>query len=180
MLKLAIPELDMFDENTQRFISRKAKTLKLEHSLLSISKWESKYEKPFLTEEQKTEEEFRYYVMCMDITGTLTEEDTKMLLINEINEIQKYISQQHTATTFSGKDPNAKHSREVITSELVYYWLVSMEIPFEAEKWNINRLLTLIRICGIKNNPKKMSKRDTMINNTSLNAMRRKALGTKG
>lgn len=181
MLKLFIPKMSMFDENTQRFIDRKDTELRLEHSLLAISKWESKYEKPFLNEEQRTPEEFLYYILCMDTTGRLTMEDVRSLTTDEQLEIKRYIETQHTATTFSGKDPNAARGhKETITSELVYYWMVAMQIPFDAEKWNIDRLLTLIRICSIKNNPKKMSKKDTMINNSALNAARRKAMGTRG
>lgn len=169
----------MFDDNTQTFIEQKDCDITLEHSLLSISKWESKWKKPFLSS-SKTQEEVIDYIKCMTITKGVSSNIYYMLTEKNINDIQKYIEDPMTATTFS-KNNLTEHNRDIITSEIIYYWMISLNIPIEFEKWHINRLLTLIRICNIKNAPpKKMSAHDIMSRNSALNAARRKKMNSKG
>lgn len=179
MLTIVVPDTEMFDERTNEFITSKKQTLQLEHSLVSLSKWESKWKKPFLTKNEKTIDETIDYIKCMTITQNVDPIIYKCLSKENINEINQYISDPMTATTFN--DANNKTNREIITSELIYYWMVSLNIPMECQKWHLNRLLTLIRVCNIKNTPpKKMNKRDIMNRNAALNAARKKRLGTKG
>lgn len=179
MLTITVPARELFNDRTNEFIYTKAHTLQLEHSLVSISKWESKWHKPFLTKETKTEEEMRDYIRCMTITQNVDPSVYLGLSRNNLIQIKQYIDDTMTATTFN--DKNKKQNHQVITSELIYYWMVSLNIPFECQKWHLNRLLTLIHICDIKNTPaKKMSRRDIMSRNASLNAARRAKLGTRG
>lgn len=158
MLQLNIPEVEYFDERTNEFIEVKAHTLLLEHSLLSISKWEAKWCKPFLGKEDKTQEETMDYIRCMTINRDVDPLVYRAISNEELVRIKEYINAPMTATWFNDRDKRPP-SRKVITSELVYYWMVAQNIPFECEKWHFNRLMTLIRICGEKNQPpKKMGK----------------------
>lgn len=171
MLQVHIPPTEYFDEASNEFIEVKEYTLQLEHSLISISKWESKWCKPFLGKEEKTEEETLDYIRCMTITQNVDPLAYRSLPNSEILRIKEYINAPMTATWFNDREKRAP-SRKVITSELVYYWMVAQNIPFECEKWHFNRLMTLIRICSEKNQPpKKMSKHDRK----SLMAQRRAA-----
>ena len=179
MLTIEIPGGELWDPNKGEFITQKPVTISLEHSLVSISKWEAKWQKPFLSD-KKTSEEMLDYIMCMTITQNVDPNAYAFLTKSNIDDIQKYIESPMTATTFSGKE-SPKRGKERVTSELIYYWMIANNIPFECQKWHINRLLTLIRVCSVKNAPpKKMGKRATMSQNTSLNAARRRALGTNG
>jgi hypothetical protein len=169
-----------WDEKKQEFVEPKTQILQLEHSLVSLSKWESKWCKPFLSNGSKTPEEILDYIKFMTITQNVKPEVYDYLSQANIEQINKYIEAPMTATTFS-EDKNRKHSREVITAELIYYWMIALQIPFECQKWHLNKLLTLIRVCNIKNAPpKKMSKRDIATRNAQLNAARRKQLNSKG
>lgn len=180
MLELYLPDSEFYDEEKEIFNVEKAKTLKLEHSLCSISKWEMKYEIPFM-DHQMQPEEMLYYIKCMSIEDKISDSDIRRITPEQIESIGKYINAPATATTFHQWGNKSGHSKkEIITSELIYYWMVALEIPFECENWHLNRLLTLIRVCGIKNNPKKMGKMETMMSNSKLNQMRRKAMGSKG
>ena len=180
MLTITIPAGELWDEKNQQFISVKEQTLQLEHSLVSLSKWESKWCKPFLSQKEKTLEETIDYVKCMTITPNVKPEVYNFLTNSNVNQINKYIEAPMTATWFT-KDRAGKSSSEQVTSELIYYWMIALNIPFECQKWHLNRLLTLIKVCNIKNQPaKKMSKRDIMSRNSALNAARRKQLHTKG
>lgn len=180
MLELYLPDSEFFDEEKEIFNVKEAKTLKLEHSLCSISKWEMKYELPFM-DHQMSPDEMHYYIKCMSVDETITDSDVNRITPEQMESIGKYINAPATATTFHKWGNREEVSKkETITSELIYYWMVALEIPFECENWHLNRLLTLIRVCGIKNNPKKMGKLDTMRSNSKLNAMRRKAMGSKG
>lgn len=179
MLTIEIPDQEFFNEETQEFFTMKGQTLQLEHSLVSLSKWESKWNKPFLSKEDKTAEETIDYIKCMTITQNPKPHIYNLLTDKNILEIKNYIDAPMTATTFS--NANQGHSREIVTSELIYYWMISLNIPMKCEKWHLNRLLTLIRVCNIKNGPaKKMSKKEIMTRNAALNAARRKKLNTKG
>ena len=180
MLRITVPAVEQWDDKNQEFISTKEQTLQLEHSLVSLSKWESKWCKPFLNKEQKTIEETIDYVRCMTLTQNVDPQIYNFLTNENIEQVNRYIEAPMTATWFS-EDKNAKTNREQITSELIYYWMIALNIPFECQKWHLNRLLTLIRICNIKNQPaKKMSKKDVMSRNAALNAARRQQLNTKG
>lgn len=189
MLQLIIPSTEMYDENKECFINSKGCILQLEHSLISVSKWESKWKKPFLTKDQKTPEELIDYVRCMTINpqSVPDSEIYSALTQDMMKQISDYIDDSHTATWFSEK--NQKQSREIITSEIIYYWMIASEIPFECQKWHLNRLLTLIRICSIKNEEAsnsakkkgpKINKSSLASRNTALNMARRKSLGSTG
>lgn len=177
MLEIVIPEAEHFNEKTNEFFKTKSQTIKLEHSLVSVSKWESKWHVSFLNSD-KTPDEIIDYIRCMSI-NPISEETLYSLTQENLDDIESYIQDSMTATTI--KDIPGKHSNEVVTSELIYYWMVALEIPFECEKWHLNRLLTLIKVCNIKNQPsKKMSRRDIYNQNRALNAARRKKFHTKG
>jgi 5-methylcytosine-specific restriction endonuclease McrA len=187
MLQITIPSREFFDEVKEEFFTIKERTLTLEHSLVSISKWESKWHKPFISKDEKTIEEQLDYVRCMTITQKVPEETYHGLTTENMKEINKYIDDSRSATFFhSNKNPYQKQviskKKETITSELVYYWMIALEIPMECQKWHFNRLMTLIRICNIKNNknPKKMGKKEILRNNSKLNKARRAKMGTSG
>lgn len=181
MLKITIPAVEMWDEAKQEFLYSKEQTLTLEHSLVSVSKWESKWCKPYFSDEEQSFEETIDYIRCMTITQNVDPNIYYNLTGDNVSEIGKYINSPMTATTFSNVEPNNKLKGELITSELLYYYMVALRIPFECEKWHINRLITLIRVCSIKNQPpKKMSKSEVMRRNAALNAERRKRLNSRG
>ena len=180
MLKIMIPGIELYDESKEEFIITKERTLTLEHSLVSLSKWESKWKKAFLTKEKKTTEQTIDYIRCMTITQNV--DDNIYLGVNEevLNKVRDYIEDEMTATTFSSTHGKGGR-REVVTSELIYYWMVALKIPFECQKWHLNRLLTLINVCNLKSNPpKKMRRNEVLQRNASLNAARRKAMNSKG
>lgn len=181
MLRITIPAVDeMWDEEKQEFVSGKEVTLQLEHSLLSVSRWESKWNKAFLKKEEKTTEEIIDYVRCMTLNRDVDPEVYYRLSPENYEAINKYIEAPMTATYFRDEKIMGR-SREIITSELIYYWMVALNIPFECQKWHLNRLFALIKVCNIKNSPpKKMSKQEIMNQNRALNAARRKKLNTKG
>lgn len=179
MLKIVVPSREMFNEETNEFFVTKEQTLSLEHSLVSISKWESKWNKPFLGKEDKTFEQTIDYIKCMTLTQNVDPLVYTSLTRDNIEAINEYIAAPMTATWFS--ENQRSRSREVVTSELIYYWMIALNIPFECQKWHLNRLMTLINVCSIKNAPpKKMSKREIMNRNRALNSARRKAKGTRG
>lgn len=181
MLKLVIQERELYDEQTGMFLNVKPTTLKLEHSLISISDWESKWHKPFLNDKQKTEEEFLDYVRCMTITQNVDPNVYLCLSVVDKMEIQKYMDDSMTATWFNEKENSPKRKQKVVTSELIYYWMISLGIPVQFEKWHINRLLTLIRVCNIENSPKKkMKPSDVAKQNSEINRARRKSRNSKG
>lgn len=180
MLQIVIPPGELFDERTQSFINSKEQVLQLEHSLVSLSKWESKWKKPFLSTTEKSFEESIDYIRCMTITQNV--DPIVYLNINNdiIKQVTEYIDRPMTATTFKN-DNNRGHSYEIITAEIIYYWMISYGIPFECQRWHLNRLLTLIRVCSIKSQPpKKMGRSELANRNRSVNAARRSRLHTKG
>ena len=180
MLQITVPSQELWDEGKQEFINVKEQTLQLEHSLVSISKWEAKWRKTFLSKEEKTYEETIDYIKCMTITQNVNPNVYGCIGDDNMRQINDYISSPMTATWFSNENQSAAN-REQVTSELIYYWMIALNIPFECQKWHLNRLLTLIRVCNIKNSPpKKMNRRDILSRNASLNAARRKKFNTKG
>ena len=180
MLQITIPAVEQWDEINQEFISTKEQTLILEHSLVSLSKWESKWCKPFLSKDARTFEETIDYVRCMTITQNVDRNIYNFLTNKNIEDVNNYIVAPMTATWFS-KNSRKSNSSEQITSELIYYWMISVNIQFECQKWHLNRLLTLIEVCNIKNQPpKKMGRKEIMSRNAALNAARRKQLNSRG
>ena len=187
MLKIVIPGREFFDEKAidkdhpyGQFVYTDPKEVTLEHSLISISKWESKWHKPFLDEKhEKTEVEFIDYVRCMSLSNVPDDLFENISPMNKV-EIMQYIQDSMTATWFA-KESTPAPSNKIITSEVIYSWMIQNEIPFECQKWHLNRLLTLIRVCSLENMPaKKMSPLSILSQNASLNKMRRAALHSKG
>ena len=180
MLKITIPATEQWDEQKQEFVQTKEQTLQLEHSLVSLSKWESKWCKAFLSKNEKSYEETIDYIKCMTITQNVNPEVYNCLTADNIEQINKYIEAPMTATYIFDDSPN-KINNETVTAELIYYWMIALNIPVDFQKWHLNRLLTLIKVCNIKNSPpKKRSRREIMSQNAALNAARRKKLNTKG
>lgn len=181
MLQLVITiKPERWDEKNQVFIEPEVRVLQLEHSLVSIDKWESKWCKPFLSKKDKTDEEIIDYVKCMTLTQNVNPDVYNYISSENVQQIKDYISAPMTATTFSS-DENAKTNRRVITSELIYYWMTVHNIPFECRKWHINKLLTFIRVCGAESSPrKKRSSKQVASSNYALNMARRKKLNSKG
>lgn len=181
MLQILVPTSpEGWDEENQEFIEPKTKELQLEHSLISISKWESKWHKAFLSNNDKTEEELLDYIKFMTLTSNVDCDIYNYLTIENIKSIKNYIYDPMSATIVP-KMPGNKNNREVVTSELIYYWMISLGIPMECQKWHLNRLLKLIEVCNYKNTPpKKRSKSEIMRSNAALNAARRRQYGTRG
>lgn len=174
MLEITIPKQEYFDENHCEFVYVPEQHLTLEHSLVSLSKWESKWHKPFLQDEPKTIEESLDYIRCMTINKNVNPLAYRGITPALLMQINDYIDAPMTATWFS-KEQSKGSKSEVITSELIYYWMIALQIPVEFEKWHLNRLITLIKVCNIKNAPpKKMSRREIMERNRRLNAARKK------
>lgn len=179
MLQITIPAGTLWDEGIEEFVSTKEQTLQLEHSLVSLSKWESKWHKPFLSDKEKTFEETIDYIRCMTITQNVKPEVYLFLTKENVDQIYEYINDPMTATTFNDLDNT--FNREVITAEIVYYWMISLNIPIEFQKWHLNKLITLIKVISLKNAPKKkISKQAYMEQMSRLNDARRKEWNTKG
>lgn len=182
MLRVTIPAAEFYNEETEEFYYTQEQTLQLEHSLISLSKWESKWKKPFLQAE-KTYAESIDYVRCMTITKNVDPMVYFAIPKDVMKQINAYIEDSMTATTFSSHAPEGKSriNNEIITAELIYYWMVAHQIPFECEKWHLGRLIALIQVCNIKNSPpKKMSRDEILRRNAELNLKRRKELNSKG
>lgn len=180
MLKITIPSSEFFDETTSSFVYTKAQTLQLEHSLVSVSKWESKWNKIFLSKQEKTMAESIDYIRCMTLTQNVDPKVYDYLTVENFNEIKRYIEAPMTASSVPDMK-NTQMSREQVSSELIYYWMIALNIPFECQKWHLNRLLMLIRICNFKNQPpKKMSKKDLYNRHAAINAANRKKFHSKG
>ena len=180
MLRLKIAPTEMWDERKQEFVQTGERELMLEHSLVSLAKWESKWQKSFLDQKPKTGDEMLDYVRCMTITQNVSPETYSRLTTGNMAEIEQYISRPMTATTFSAEQ-HGNRNGEKTTAELIYYWMVTLSIPFECEKWHLNRLLALIRVCNLKNQPaRKKSQRAILQENRALNAARRQRLRTRG
>lgn len=180
MLQITIPGGERWDEEKEEYIYTKECTLRLEHSLISLSKWESKWCKAFLTKKEKTREETLDYIRCMTITPNVPPEVYDHLTTQNIDDIYAYINAPMTATVIN-EVGGGKANRDTITAELIYYWMISLQIPPEYDKWHLNRLITLIRVTSIKNTPpKKMGMGERIRQNAALNASRRAKSGSRG
>lgn len=181
MLTITVPKQELFNEEDNTFTNFDEVTIELEHSLISLSKWESFWEKPFLVKVDKTTEEMLYYIKSMTLTPEVPEDVYSRLSSDNINAINAYIDAKMTATWFKDSAPSPRNT-EIITAEVIYYWMVALTIPFECQYWHLNRLLTLVQVCNRKNAPagKKMSKRELAARNRALNEQRKNQYGTSG
>lgn len=187
MLQLEIEQKEIFDEQTCTFVTIKPITISLEHSLISIKKWESRWHKSFLSSKDKTAEQMLDYIKCMTVTQNVPDDVYKYLSEKSILKINAYIEDTMTATFFGPEPKSSKRNNEIITAELIYYWMISYNIPVEFQKWHINQLLTLIRVCSVKNEEsdpnkkkKRVSKSELAAQRAKLNAERRAKLQSKG
>lgn len=179
MLRITIPGQEFWDEGKEEFVNTKGTTLQLEHSLVSLSKWESKWHKPFLGKGDKTAEETVDYIRCMTLTQNVDPSVYDFITNEIIERVSSYIDDSMTATWFS-KEEKKQAGREVVTAEIIYYWMIALNIPFECQKWHLNRLLTLIQVCNVKNAPpEKLSQKEIAKRNAAINAARRKAHKSK-
>ena len=180
-ISIQIPDTELWDPTREEFIQVKGQVLTLEHSLLSVDKWESKWKKPYLSDEKKTALEVLDYIRCMTITKNVNPFVYYAIPEKELERINTYISDSMTATTFNNRKESRSHRREVITSEIIYWQMTQLNIPMEWEKRHLNKLLTLIQVAAIKSeSPQKMSKADIAKQNSRLNAARRKRYNTRG
>lgn len=179
MLEINLPESEYYDEISNEFITFPSEKWTLEHSLLAISKWEAKWGKRFLDDESRTKEQLLDYVRCMAVDCKPSDEALRALPMDAFETITDYIKSPQTATEFFDRRPPKTGKEESISSELLYYYMVANQIPLEAETWHLNRLLTLIRICGIKNDPKgnKLSAREAAQHRHALNQARKAKRG---
>ena len=180
MLSIIVPLTEGFNEATGEFVTMQSFELQLEHSLVSLSKWESEFEKPFLGKDDKTSAETLAYIRAMVLTAGVPAEVFQHLSKDNVQAINDYINAAQTATTFRELGPK-RPTRDIITAEIIYYWMVALSIPQECEMWHLNRLLTLVKVINQKNQPKrKMGRREMMQQQRSLNAQRRESMGTRG
>lgn len=175
MLEIDVSLGESFDENTQKFVPTKKFRVKLEHSLVTLSKWESFWETPFLGREEKTTEQTISYIQMM-LLEEIPPEVFQELVAKHSGEINKYIEGKMTATKIH-ESPGGQAFRETITSELIYYWMISMQIPVEFQHWHLNRLITLIRVINVKNSPKKKM---SVAERRALNRQRQSKYNTRG
>ncbi len=180
MLQITIPAIEFWDEKKEEFINTREQTLRLEHSLVSISKWETKWCRPYMDKKEKTLEETLDYIRCMTITQKVDPDTYLRLTDKNLKEIYQYIEAPMTATRLP-KEKKGSLNGEQITAELIYYWMITLKVPIEFQKWHLNRLITLIRVLELKNrSPKKKSQREIMNYNAALNEERKRQYHTKG
>ena len=175
MLKITVPRTEFYDRKTGRFIDYEAVSFELEHSLVSLSKWESFWEKPFISEDDKTSEEVLWYIKAMTLTPDVTDDVYERLTSENLEAVRTYINAKMTATWFSDT-PTKSFSTEVVTAEIIYYWMIAFQVPFECQHWHLERLLTLIKVCEHKNadqSKKKTSRSEFLAKRRSLQAQRR-------
>lgn len=173
MIIIPLPKREYWDEANQRFVYIPQGELILNHSLNSLRKWESIHHKPFLSREEKTKEEILDYIKCMTVNEDVGPEIYEALSPAVLKRIQEYINDPMTATTI--RRENQKRNNEIITAEIIYYWMVALQIPFECQHWHLSQLMTFIEVCSIKNQPpKKMSPAETMARHRQRKAAARK------
>lgn len=180
MLKIKVPKGELFNDRTGEFIQVQEQELTLEHSLVSVSKWESKWKKPFLDKKGRTQQEIVDYIRCMTLTQNVRPEVYKVIDGKTIQKVLDYIDDPMTATWFSN-EPKSQANKRTVTNELIYCWMINLGIPMECQKWHLNRLMTLIKVCDLEGSPKKkMSGADLAKRNRSLNAARKARMKTNG
>lgn len=182
MLPIHVEARELWDEENQQFINTEPFDLLLEHSLFSISKWEAKYHKPYITSDKTAEEALDY--LSMMVIGKQPDPIVfRLLTEDQIKKINKYINDPMTATVFSEeeeKEANGQQKRnKFVTSEEIYYWMTAQNIPFECQYWHLNRLITLVKICAIENKPKdkkkkRMTSSDLAARRAKMEAARKK------
>lgn len=181
MLVLKFDGQELYNEHTEEFETTPAFELELEHSLVSLSKWEEKWEKPFLGRGAKSTEETLDYIKQMTLTPNVPPEIYTRITGEHIELLSKYIDSKRTATWFSNEKKAGRSSSEMVTAEIIYSWLILLEISFEVETWHLNKLVTLVKVINQKKSkPKKMSKADQMQQQRDLNAQRRAQMGSSG
>lgn len=179
MLIITVPGHELYNEESEQFVSVGEVRLELEHSLASLSKWESEWEKPFLGKEAKSTEEINSYIKHMCLTPNVPPEVFLRFSQQNLQELNDYLNAKMTATWFSNAP--GKPSSEIITAELVYYWMIALQIPFECQHWHLERLFTLIKVVNLKNSPaKKKPRADLAAERRALNEQRKQQYGTKG
>lgn len=180
-IKIHIPATELWDPLKEEFITVKDQTILMEHSLLSVDKWESKWKKPYLSSDDKTPIEVIDYLRCMTITKDVSPYAYYAIPSDELKRIEAYIKDPMTATTIRDTRDVRGRKREIITSEIIYWQMTQLNIPMEWERRHLNKLLTLIQVGAIKSQPpKNMSKKDIAKQNRSLNAARRAKYHTRG
>lgn len=180
MLSIHVQGKEFFDEETCQFVSTESEVIELEHSLYSVSKWESKWKKPFLGKGEKTPEELLDYIKCMTL-NPVDDSVYNYLTSDNVDEIYRYMEDPFTATTIS-ENGNKSYNEKIITAEVMYSWLVNLQIPFEVQYWHLNKMIMLVRVINEQNNPnkKKMSNKEIYASNAAKNAQRRAKLHSKG
>lgn len=180
MLTIQVPTDEAYDQENGKFVPSGYVTLELEHSLVSLSKWESKFEKPFLGTDEKTTEETLWYVKAMTLTPNVPDAIYTKMNKENIDAVSDYINAKMTATTITDLSPQ-RRGQEIITAEIIYYWMVALQIPFECQFWHLNRLITLVRVINLKNAPSKnMDRRSAAQQQRALNEQRRAAMKARG
>lgn len=180
MLTITVPAVELFDEAKSEFIDLPEVTLSLEHSLVSLSRWESKWKKSFLFAKDKTSDEIHGYIQAMCLDENIPAGVFARLTRDNYESINEYINEQMTATTFA-EMPNQRASRDIVTAELIYYWMIALQVPVECESWHLNRLMALIKVANLKNQPaKKMGKNQMLAERARLNEERKAKYGSSG
>lgn len=181
MLTIKIPSKELWDEEKEEFITMYKKELAFEHSLFSIHKWESKWKRSFMESKEFTYEENRDYIRCMCLSDSIEDSDVNWILSNEQKTFSDYISDNKTATYMRKPNSSPVAARDKLTAELIYYWMVSFQIPFECQYWHLSQLMALIEVCNAKNgSPNKSSRNSMLSQNAKLNAARRKSMNSRG
>lgn len=184
MIQLEIEGSEFFNETKQEFYYTNPCVVMLEHSLLSVAKWESKWKKPFLSSRKDdvlTNAALYDYFRCMEVEPCIESMWPVSLSPSQYQKLLKYIDEEQTATKFYSYKKDKTLSRQTITSELIYYWMASLNIPFECERWHLSRLLTLIHIASVKGQTgKKMTQKETMQMYAELNEKRKRQYNTRG
>lgn len=188
--RIEVPPIDDgWDPVKEEFFTLPGTSFTIEHSLVSISKWESTWQKPFLKTKDKTPEEMLDYIRCMTLTQNVKPEVYERLSPDIVREIWDYVESPQSAATIVDVGAQPKEgqapSRELVTSEVIYSWMVEHGIPFECQKWHLNRLMNVIKILNKRarnaaGNKPTMSKRELLQRNRALNAQRRAKLNSKG
>lgn len=180
MLTIEIGGNEYYDERQGRFVQPPKRKLRLEHSLRSVARWESKWNVPFLSDKQKTREQTLDYIACMVVDGHDVSDVLPYVTNSQVEQVNEYIGATMTATTITHRKPK-RPSREIITAEIIYFWMIQLGIPFECEKWHLNRLLMLVEVCNVKGSPqKKMSRKEQLAQQRALNESRLASLHTRG